>query len=145
MSTTTLRILIALFLVAHGWVHFSLTTVPVSAPGALHTPFWPAWWRTDTDPTWLASRLGLPNNAVRALGVVLWVAALAGLSLAGAGLLGVWGLSSIWQTTTLIGTVSSLLLLAFYWHPWLVMGVAIDIATLAAIWLQAPHALFSAK
>jgi hypothetical protein len=39
LSPSTLRILIAVFLIAHGLVHYSLTTVPIPASGALRTPF----------------------------------------------------------------------------------------------------------
>lgn len=141
MSASTLRILIAVFLIAHGLVHFSLTTVPVPAPGALRTPFWPSWWREAVDPTWLASRTGLPNGVVRAFGSLLWAAVVLGLTLAGLGLMGIPVLNSTWQTTAVLGAVASLILLALYWHPWLVIGLMIDIAVLISLWQQWPVAL----
>lgn len=43
MPTFLIRLVIALFLIAHELVHFILTVVPVAAPGAARTPFWPAF------------------------------------------------------------------------------------------------------
>jgi hypothetical protein len=142
MSASTLRILIALFLIAHGLVHYSLTTVPVPAPGALRTPFFPSWWRTDVDSNWLASLIGLPDNLVRTFGWLLWVALLVAFALGGLGLIGVPGLNSIWQTLLIFGSVISLILLAFYWHPWLVLGVLINLVVMVCIWRQLPAFLF---
>jgi hypothetical protein len=143
MSPSTLRILIAAFFIAHGWIHFSLTTVPVPAPGALRTPFWPSWKRTDIDPLWPAARLKLAPAAVRMLGSILWVTALTGFCLAGLGLLVLPGTPILWQSTAVIGSAASLILLALYWHPWLPVGVLIDLAVIAAIAFHWPAALFS--
>jgi hypothetical protein len=145
MSPSTLRLLAALFLIAHGWIHYSLTTVPVPAPGALRTPFWPSWWRENTDPQWLASRLGLQAGLVRSAGWILWVAVVAGFCFAGLGLLNILGLNAIWQGAGIFGAIASLLLLIFYWHPWLVVGAVIDLAVLVGIWQQLPASLFSLR
>ncbi|CAG1013816.1 hypothetical protein ANAEL_04810 [Anaerolineales bacterium] len=42
MNISTLRILFAIFLIAHGLMTMSLATVPVLAQGALRTPYFPA-------------------------------------------------------------------------------------------------------
>jgi len=142
MNPNLTRILIAVFLFAHGLIHFSLTYVPTPKPGELRTPFWPAWWRTDTDPAWLAVKLGLPNSTVRGLGSALWLIALVGFSLAGLGLLGLPGLNQAWGAAAALGAAASLLLLGLYWHPWLVTAVVIDLAVLAGLWLHWPKFLF---
>ena len=36
-----------------------------------------------------------------------------------------------WQSLTVIASVTSLLLLVFFWHNWLILGVIIDIVLLA--------------
>jgi hypothetical protein len=143
MTATTHKILIAIFMIAHGLVHYSLATVPVPQPGAMHTPFWPSWWRTHVDATWPASRLGLPATAVRTLGWLLWLVVVAAYAAAGLGLVGLPGLNGIWQGAAAIGSVASLILLGFYWHPWLVMGGLIDLALLVALRAGWPPALFS--
>ncbi len=143
MSPTTLRIVIALFLIAHGLVHFSLTTVPVPAPGGLRTPFWPAWWRDATDPLWLASRLGLTPDAVRTIGWLLWAAVLASFSLSGLALIFAPAQTAIWQAAAITGACASLILLVFYWHPWLVFGGLINLAVFVSLALHWPSALFA--
>ncbi len=143
MNANTLRIFIAIFLIAHGLIHYSLTYVPVPKPGELRTPFWPSWSRTDTDPAWLVSKMGISNNVVRGVGSALWLLTVAGFSLAGLGLLGVPGLNQLWQGSAFLGAAASLLLLAFYWHPWLVAGVLINLAVFAGLALHWPKSLFS--
>jgi hypothetical protein len=134
MNPNTLRILFGLFLIAHGLTTMSLATVPVPAAGALHTPFFPAWWRPNVDNTWPASRLGLPDGFVRTAGWILWLGALVLLAAAGAGLFGLLGLHAIWQILAAVGAAASLLLLALYWHPWLILGLLINIFVLLGVY-----------
>jgi len=143
MNPTLLRILIAVFFIAHGWIHFSLSYVPLPQPGAIHTPFWPSWWRDATDSDWLAAKIGLGQGTVRTIGWLLWAGTLAGFVLAGLGLLGLPLLKAIWQPLVMAGSLLSLVLLAFYWHPWLVMGAVLDLACLAGLWMNWPKALFT--
>ena len=143
MNTNTLRIILAIFLIAHGLIHYSLTYVPVPKPGELRTPFWPSWARNDTDSAWLVSRMGLSNNVVRWVGSALWLLTVAGFAVAGLGLLGIPGLNQIWQGSAILGAAASLFLLVFYWHPWLVAGVLINLAVLAGLALHWPKSLFS--
>ena len=143
MPPSSLRILIAIFLIAHGLVHYSLATVPVPAPGALRTPFFPAWWRTAVDPLWPILRAGINPETARTVGWVLWVVQLICFSLAGLGLLGIPGLSVVWRGLALFGAASSLFLLGLFWHPWLVVGVLIDLAIIAGYIWNWPSFLFT--
>lgn len=143
MNANTLKIVIAIFLIAHGLVHYSLTYVPTPKPGELRTPFWPSWSRKDTDPAWLVSKMGLSNNVVRGLGSALWLLTVVGFALTGLGLLGIPGLNQIWQGTAILGAAASLILLVFYWHPWLIAGVLINLAVFAGLVLNWPKSLFS--
>lgn len=142
MPVTKAAFFLALFLIAHGLVHFSLTYVPLPAPGALRTPFFPSWWRDAVDPAWPAVKLGLAPRAVRLLGSALWVLLLAGYILAGAVLLIAPGQAAIWQGLTVGASLLSLVFLALYWHPWLPVGVLIDLALLAGVFFHWPPALF---
>jgi hypothetical protein len=143
MNPATLRILFILFLAAHGWIHMSLAQVPVPQPGALRTPFFPAWWRDSVDPAWPASKLGLPSQVSRTLGWVLWVLVTGGFVLAAAALLFAPGQPALWQGFTAGASLLSIVLLALYWHPWLPVGVLIDLALLAVIYLRWPVIQFS--
>ncbi len=133
MNTIIFRTIFAIFLIAHGLVTMSLSTVPVPVPGALHTPYFPAWWRNNVDSTWPASRLGLPDGLVRTAGWILWMAALVLFATAGAGLLGIPGLNAVWQIMAAVGAIISLVLLALYWHPWLFIGVLLNIGILVGV------------
>jgi hypothetical protein len=135
MNPSTLRILFAVFLFAHGLMTMSLATVPVPAPGAMHTPYFPAWWRANVDDTWPAMRMGLNPSLVRTAGWLLWLAILVLFAAAGAGLLGLPGLAGFWQSLALTAAVISLVLLVFYWHPWLVVGVLLNIGIAAGVYL----------
>lgn len=129
-----IRTLFALFLIAHGLITMSLATVPVPAPGALRTPYFPAWWRENVDSNWPISRLGLNPGLTRTTGWLLWLAALILFAGAGLGVLGVPLLSALWQPLAGIAAVLSLVLLVFYWHPWLVLGVVLNMGMLAGIY-----------
>ena len=112
----------------------SLATVPVPAAGTLRTPYFPAWWRVDVDSAWPVSRLWLKPSVVRTAGWVLWLAALILFAAVGMGLLGLSGLSGLWQPLAVIAAVLSLFLLLLYWHPWLVLGVLLNVGILAGVY-----------
>lgn len=133
MNPNTIRIIFGIFLIAHGLMTMSLSTVPVPAPGTLHTPFLPTWWRNDVDPSWPVSKIGLPEIIVRTTGWCLWLVILVLFFFAGLGVLGLPGLSSVWQPIAVIAASLSLILLLFYWHPWLVMGVVLNTGILAGV------------
>ena len=142
MTIETLRIIIALFFLAHGLVHISLSWVPTPQPGALRTPFFPAWWIKDTDPLWPASKLGLSSGIVRTIGWILWILVFAAFFLAALGVFGIPFLSSIWIPLAAAGSIISLLLITLYWHPWFPVGALLDAAILAGLYFQVPAALF---
>ncbi len=93
MPTNTLKIIIAIFFIAHAFIHISLSWAPIPKPGAMRTPFFPSWKRTDTDPKWPISKLGLPGSLVRITGSILFLAVTVAFCLAALGLLGVPGLN----------------------------------------------------
>lgn len=142
MNPTTLRILLVVFLLAHGWVHMSLSWVPAPQPGALRTPFFPAWWRTSVDPAWPASKLGMAPEITRPVGWVLWVLVVVLYSLAGLTLLFAPSSAALWQGGMVGASILSLILLALYWHPWLPVGVLIDLALIATVLLRWPAVSF---
>lgn len=142
MLATKPFILFALFLIAHGLVHLSLTTVPVPAPGAMRTPFFPAWWRGASDPAWPVSKLGLSVRGIQLLGSVMWGLLVAGYILAGTTLIVAPGQTALWQGLTGGASLVSLVFLALYWHPWLPVGVLIDLGLLAVVLLRWPPAMF---
>ena len=134
-----MKIIIALFLIAHGLVHTAIAAGPDpndpdSKPGSFFTSI---------SRSWLMSRLGLNNRFVQWIGIILVALATLGFILAGLGVFGIPGLSEIWRTVAVVSAVVSLLLLILFWHRWLILGVLIDIGILIALlWANWPSEEF---
>jgi hypothetical protein len=138
------RIVLGLFLIAHGLIHFSLTTLPAATPGGPATPFWPGWWRADSGSTWLVTVTGMNNSAVRAFGGLLCIAVTVGFVLAGLGLMGVPLLDEWWRALAVASAAFALPLFVLFWHPWLVLGAALNISVLVSLlWANWPSTDFA--
>ena len=128
-----MKILIALFLIAHGLVHAGLAAAP--DPNAAEEK--PGAFFTSPERSWLLHQLS--SAVVRWIGIILVALATLGFVLAGLGVFGVPGLSEIWRALAVASAVFSLLLLILFWHLWLIVGVLIDIGILVALlWVDWP-------
>lgn len=107
-------IVIGLFLIAHGLVHVAM----YAPPAASDAPFDPAG-------SWLFRR------RLRPLALTLATITAVILVVAGIGLL---AHQEWWQAATVVGASASLVVLVLFFHPWLSLGVAINVAM---IWLLA--------
>ena len=130
-----LKTIIALFLIAHGLVHAGLAAAPnPNDPDAKPGAFF-----TSINRSWLLPQLGLNAAAVQWIGIILVVFATLGFVLAGLGVFGVSGLTAVWRTVAVVSACVSLLLLALFWHPWLIVGMLIDVGLLIALlWAKWP-------
>lgn len=117
------KLLLGFLFAAHGVIHLGYVT---PAPADPHYPF-------TLDKSWLETAIGLSASSVHALGVLLAVITVAGYTLAGLSAAGIIVPHVWWQGLTVIASVTSLLLLVFFWHNWLIVGVIIDIVLLALI------------
>lgn len=130
-----IRILIGIFLIAHGLVHSGLAAAPIpndpnSTPGAFFT---------DATRSWFLTGIGLNASAIRITGIVLVALATLSFIAAGLGVFGVPGFDSIWRTITVVSAGLSLLLLAVFWHPWLIVGVLLNTSILISLlWAHWP-------
>ena len=130
-----LKFFFAIFLITHGLVHAGLAAAPIpnepeSKPGAFFTA---------TDRSWLLPQLGLSTPVVQWVGVILVALTTVGFVLAGLGVFGVPGLTTIWRTVAVVSSCLSLLLLVLFWHSWLVVGVLLDVGLLVALlWVKWP-------
>lgn len=100
-----LKITLALFLMAHGFVHVGLAAapnpdVPNSKPGAFFTA---------VNRSWLLPQLGLTETAVYWIGISLVALSTLGFVLAGLGIWGVVRLSAIWRMIAIVSAIFSLL------------------------------------
>ncbi|HKO34648.1 MAG TPA: hypothetical protein VJY85_12960 [Candidatus Limnocylindria bacterium] len=113
-----------LLLVGHGLVHVAyLTPAPPRAEGAPEWPF-------AIEKSWLVNRLGVSAEAMRPVAYLLVTVAV--VALAGAGLAAIdLVVPAGWlQALVVTGAAASLLMLSLFFHPWLVIGMAIDVVLL---------------
>jgi hypothetical protein len=115
------RLAIAGLLLAHAAIHvaFVAPSPPVTADG-------PAWPFT-TSGSWILSRLGIGPGEAHALALALVAVTLAAFALAAIAAVGIVPLA-LWTPAIVMGSAASLTLLITFFHPWLVLGVAIDVA-----------------
>ncbi len=123
-----LKILFAAFLVLHGAIHLSY--VSPRPPATAGGPAWPF----SLDSSWILTPLGVGSDLGRALGVALAAVTIVAFALAAASVLGLLP-PGLWSIAVGIGAASSIALLVLFFHPWLVLGIVIDVVLLAALWL----------
>lgn len=131
-----LKLVVAAFLLGHAAVHASfLAPRPAATVGGPEWPF-------DLARSWLLSPLGLNAEATRILGLGLIAAILAGYALAALAAIGILP-EGVWTGAVVLGSLASIALLALFFHPWLVVGFAIDAALiwLAIAWRWTPSML----
>ena len=121
----TTRLVIAGLLLALGLIHASyLAPRPPATAGG---PAWPF----ELDRSWLLSSLGTSSELARILGIALVALTIAGFALAALVAVGI-APAGLWSAALTLGAVASLAVLVLYFHPWLVLGVAVDLVVLWA-------------
>ncbi|HKG57915.1 MAG TPA: hypothetical protein VKA85_11760 [Candidatus Limnocylindrales bacterium] len=128
------KLVIAGFLLAHGAIHTGfLSPRPAATAGGPEWPF-------DLARSWLLSPLGVDAELIRVLGGALVAVTFAAFALAALAAIGV-APEVAWAPAIVAGAVASLAVLVLFFHPWLVLGVAIDVAlvwaALVARWAPA--------
>ena len=127
-----LRTVLGIFLIGHGIAHAGLA----SAPDPSDSDTNPGAFFTQRGRSRLFQYLDLDPLLVQRTGVVLVVISSVGFILVGMGVLGVPGLKMIWQGLVLISAVTSLILLFLFWHPWIILGVVIDVGLIFLVVLN---------
>jgi hypothetical protein len=119
------KLLIAAFLIAHGAIHAAyLGPRPPATAGG---PPWPF----ELSRSWLLTPAGFDSELTHVLGLALAAATLGGFALAALAVLGVLPIGA-WFPTLFLGTVASTTLLGLFFHPFLVLGLVVD---LGLLWL----------
>ena len=128
-----MRTVVGLLLIAHGLVHLMyLMPRPEDDPSY---PFVP-------ETRWSAKLVGLEPSTARMVAVSLAVAVAVVLLVSGIAL---FADADIWKAAAAAGSLLSLalLLLLLFFHPWLTIGIAVDVAILTDVWFaQLPSSLF---
>ena len=118
------KLLIAGLLAAHGLIHAGFVSArPAATAGG---PPWPF----ELARSWVLTPLGVPTDAIRIVGVGLALASIVAFALAGLVVVGILP-AALWPALAAAGSVASLAVLLVFFHPWLILGVAID---LVVIW-----------
>ena len=121
------RLILGLFLIAHGLVHAGIWLAPLPSGGD-GVPF-------DPKHSWLINGL-FGGDAMRVLSILLAAAAALGFVLGGAGLLAHQGW---WRPVVIGAAVVSLVLIGLYFHPWLSAGLGLELVILVAlVWANWP-------
>ena len=124
-----MRILIGLALIAHALIHSGyLSPAPPKIAGGPEWPF-------EMSRSWLVSNVGLHPDLVRPLGAALVAVTI--LAFVGAGLatMGLAVPHDWWRWLIAAGATASAATLALFFHPWLVLGLAIDAALLYLVFV----------
>ncbi len=114
------RLLWAGFLLAHGLIHPAIYAIPKD-------PTKPAPF--DPSHSWALTSAHVAEHPARTLGVAM--AGLTAVLYAAAGVV-LLGDSSPWMPLAVCAAVTGLLLKGLYFHPWLAIGVLIDVGVLWA-------------
>jgi hypothetical protein len=120
------KLAIAAFLLAHAGIHAAFVAPPPAATAG--GPVWPF----DLGRSWLLEPLGLGTDTARMVGSALVAATFAGFAVAALAAIGIMP-AGLWAPTVTVGAVSSVALIALFFHPWLVLGIAIDVVLVWAV------------
>jgi hypothetical protein len=116
------RVFAGLGLLAHGLAH----ALPGAQAGAAGT-------------SWLLSGDGMGPGAVRWLVAFLSALAMSGFVAAGFGVWGARPFRSHWRSTAAVAAIASLLLLFMFWtNAYGIVGIVIDLAIMAWLWVPSP-------
>lgn len=117
---------LAAFLLAHAGIHASfLAPRPPATAGGPEWPF-------ALGHSWVLSPFGLPSDSVRIVGMALIAVVIAAYAFAALTAVGI-APGALWVPAIVIGSVASLAILVLFFHPWLVLGVAIDVVLVWAV------------
>jgi hypothetical protein len=116
------RWLLAAFLVGHGLIH-ALFVVPQpatsAAAGATEWPF-------DMARSWLVTGAGLDAALLRTIGLALIAVVAVCFVAAGLATVGLLVPPELWRAAVVASAAASIVLLALFFNPQLILGLAID-------------------
>ena len=121
-----MNVLIAALLIGHALVHASyLSPAP---PRTADGPEWPF----EMARSWLVTGAGLDPALVRTLGTAMVIATVALFVAAGLSTVGWLVPTEWWPELVVAGATAAAVTLVMFFHPWIVLGLAIDAALLWA-------------
>lgn len=139
-----MKILISILLIIHGLIVAGQAAGSFGStiPNEIQNPAFVSWWPVNMGRSWLFSWLELEKSlVVYRIGGLLWLAGGIALVAAGLGALGFVVPSAWWRDLAVAGGAISLVMLAIYLHPLLIIGTASSVGVLMALlWSKSPLA-----
>ena len=139
-----MKILVSILLIIHGLIVAGQAAGSFGStiPNEIQNPAFVSWWPVNMGRSWLFTWLGLDKTLVICrIGGLFWLAGGIVLVAAGLGALGFVVPTSWWRDLAVAGGALSLLMLAIYLHPLLIIGTASSVAVLMALlWAKSPLA-----
>ncbi|WP_199547218.1 hypothetical protein [Streptomyces sp. N35] len=122
----------AAFLIAHGLIHLPVWAASGPAQDGNRPPF-------DARHSWALAVAGLPQARAGRVSIGLASAAamlyvIAGAAVASGG--------TAWATAAVIAAVVGLALKVLWFHPWLSLGVLLDVGVLISVYTYWPASLY---
>jgi signal transduction histidine kinase len=119
MLQIILRITVGMLLIIHGFAHYHIAT---------------GWDARTTAESWLFA--GVEPNSLLSLGNTLSTIAL--LAFVFTGFIVFFGMEW-WRAVAVVAAIASLIVIVLFWQPNMVLGIAVDVAILAAVlWMHWP-------
>jgi hypothetical protein len=112
--------LIGLFLVAHGLVHLAIYVIPPDP--SKPAPFNPS-------RSWVLASRGVDAGVMRTSSIGIAVGTAVSYAAAGSLVL----LGAAWAGAGVVAALMGVTLKSLWFHPWLSLGIAIDLAVLATV------------
>jgi hypothetical protein len=119
-------LIFAAFVFAHGAIH--LGYLAPRPPATVDGPTWPF----KLDGSWVLSRADASTAVLRSIGLALTAVTFASFTLAAMAIVGVVP-QTMAPVALVLGAGSSVALLTLFFHPWLALGLVIDVALLSAV------------
>jgi len=117
-----LKTLTGLLMIAHGLVHWVLLAPNPDVEGSGFAGF--------IKKSWLVTRTGMDESTAFWIGIVLMAIISIGFMVAG---IAVFASQAWWRPLAIAMAVISVVLLALFWHKWLVVGPALDVAIIVSL------------
>lgn len=117
-----LKTLTGLSLIAHGLVHWVLVAPHPDVAGSGFAGF--------LKHSWLVTRAGLDESTAYLIGMALLAIVSIGFTVAG---IPVFASQAWWRPLAIAMAGISIVLLALFWHKWLVVGPVLDMAILVSL------------
>lgn len=137
-----MKVLIAVLLIVHGLIVAGQAAGSFGStlPKEVQNPTFVSWWPINMGRSWLFSWLGLDRTlAVYRIGGLLWLAGGIALVAAGLGVLGFIVPVEWWRNLAIGGGAISLFMLAIYFHPITIIGTLSSLVVLVALlWARWP-------